>query len=73
MEIKQNHRFQPGTLIKCRKRLWRVDSQEENILHVTAVDESTKHVKIFWPIEGIKPGNLPKPPLIKLVHTKHKN
>jgi superfamily II DNA or RNA helicase len=56
-----NHRFQPGTLINCRKRLWRVDSQEENILSATAVDESAKQIKIYLPVEDVKPGNLPAP------------
>lgn len=53
--------FQPGTLIHCRKRLWRVDSQEGNILNATAIDENTKQIKIYLPIENVQPGNLPAP------------
>ena len=53
--------YQPGTLVKARKRLWRVDSQEANILHVTAVNETTKQTRIYLPIEHVEPGNLPFP------------
>ena len=55
------HRFQPGTLINCRKRLWRVDFQDDNILNATAVNESTKQTKIYLPVEDVTPGNLPAP------------
>jgi len=61
MSQKPNLRFQPGTLINCRKRLWRVDYQEGNILNATAVDESTKQTKIYLPVEDVSPGNLPAP------------
>jgi len=61
MEKTTDHRFQPGTLINCRKRLWRVDYQEGNVLNATAVDESTKKTKIYLPIENVTPGNLPAP------------
>jgi hypothetical protein len=59
--IKIEKRFIPGTLVNCRKRLWRVDYQEGNFLNVTAVDESTKQTKIYLPVEDVSPGNLPKP------------
>ena len=55
------NRFHPGTLVRSRKRLWRVDYQENNTLHVTAVDESTKQTKIYLPVEKVTPGNLPAP------------
>ncbi len=61
MEKTIDPRFQPGTLINCRKRLWRVDYQEGNILNATAVDESSKQTKIYLPAEHVTPGNLPAP------------
>ena len=56
-----SNRFQPGTLVKSRKRLWRVDYQESNTLHVTAIDESTNQTKIYLPLEEVIPGDLDAP------------
>ncbi len=56
-----NLKYQPGTLVKCRRRLWRVDYQEENILYVSAIDESTNQTRLYLPIESVKPGNLDYP------------
>lgn len=35
--------YTPGKLIQARKRLWRVDAQEEDVLHVTAVDAALEY------------------------------
>lgn len=63
---KPDQLYQPGTLVNSRKRLWRVDSQEDNVLHVTAVNESTNQTKIYLPLEEVKPGNLqfPSPEIV---------
>lgn len=56
-----DHKFQPGTLVNCRRRLWRVDYQEDDVLYVSAIDESTNQTRIYLPIEEVKPGNLDAP------------
>ena len=35
-----------------------MDYQEEDILFVTAVDESTNQTRIYLPLEEVKPGKL---------------
>ena len=47
MTIEVNQKFQPGTLVNCRRRLWRVDYQEGNILYVTSVNESTNQTRLY--------------------------
>jgi ERCC4-related helicase len=61
MEDNNTYQFQPGSLINCRKRLWRVDNQDGNILTATAVDESSKQVRIYLPVEKVTSGRLPPP------------
>jgi ERCC4-related helicase len=53
--------YPPGTLVQARKRLWRVDSQESNILRVTAVDAAEEQARIYLPFETVKPGQLSPP------------
>lgn len=53
--------FPPGTLVKARRRLWRVDAQDGDILYLTAVDEATRQTRLYLPVEPVAPGNLPKP------------
>lgn len=54
-------KFQPGTLVNCRRRLWRVDYQEDNILYVTSVNENTNQTRFYLPFETVSPGNLSMP------------
>lgn len=61
MVNKRTFHYQSGTLINCRKRLWRVDNQEENILIATSVDESSKQIKIYLPVKKVTSGKLPLP------------
>ncbi len=42
MEKTTNHRFQPGTLINCRKRLWRVDFLVDDPTGVVLVEIKAK-------------------------------
>ncbi|MBW6465442.1 MAG: DEAD/DEAH box helicase [Brevefilum sp.] len=56
-----NPKFQPGTLVNCRRRLWRVDYQDDNILHVTSVNESTNQTRIYLPLEKVTTGSLSYP------------
>lgn len=53
--------YTPGTLIQARRRLWRVDAQDDKVLYVTAVDETTYQSRIYLPVESVKPGQLPIP------------
>lgn len=66
MTEKGTLKFQPGTLVTCRRRLWRVDYQEEDILNVTSIDESTNKAKLYLPLEDIKPGNLDYPSISQI-------
>jgi len=54
-------KFQPGTLVNSRRRLWRVDYQEDNILYVTSVSESTNQTRLYLPLEEVTTGNLSFP------------
>lgn len=56
-----NHQFQPGTLVNCRRRLWRVDHQEGDILYASALNENTNQTKIYLPIETPKQAELEYP------------
>jgi len=59
--------FTPGTIIKARRRLWRVDAQDENILSATPIDGvETSSQKFYIPMEDIKSGRIdpPNPALI---------
>jgi SNF2 family DNA or RNA helicase len=58
--------FQPGTLVRSRKRLWRVDYQEDNTLFVTAINENSNKTKIYLPFEEVKPGDLTPPSSSKI-------
>jgi ERCC4-related helicase len=54
--------FAPGTVIKNRSRLWRVDDREDDILIATAIDSSeAERVKFYVPFENITPGRLAPP------------
>ena len=53
--------YNPGTLVRARRRLWRVDSQQDSTLYATAVDETTLQARIYLPFEAVEPGQLPAP------------
>ena len=53
--------YQPGTLINCRRRLWRVDYQEDSVLYATAIDEGSNHTSIFLPFEAVSAAKLDLP------------
>jgi hypothetical protein len=53
--------FSPGTLVHARRRLWRVDAQDGDVLFLTAVDEAAHQTRLYLPVESVSAGNLPKP------------
>ena len=53
--------YQPGTLIQARRRLWRVDGQDGNVLYATAVDGIEEQHRFYVPFEQIALGRLPLP------------
>jgi superfamily II DNA or RNA helicase len=54
--------FPPGTVVKNRGRLWRVDGQEEDVLFATAIDTGEpEQLKFYIPFEDIRPGRLAPP------------
>jgi superfamily II DNA or RNA helicase len=53
--------FTPGKLIQARKRLWRVDAQKQDVLHVTAVDAAEETARLYLPFEDVSLSEL-KPP-----------
>ncbi|MCP4428354.1 MAG: DEAD/DEAH box helicase, partial [Chloroflexi bacterium] len=53
--------YSAGTLIQARKRLWRVDAQEKQVLHVTAIDAAEEKTRLYLPLETVQPGQLPQP------------
>ena len=58
----QEHAFAPGTVVKNRGRLWRVDGQEEDVLIATAIDTGEpEQLKFYIPFENVRPGRLEPP------------
>ncbi|MBN1954820.1 MAG: DEAD/DEAH box helicase [Anaerolineae bacterium] len=54
--------YAPGTVVRARSRLWRVDGQEANVLVATAIDGGeTEQTRFYIPFEDIQPGQLPPP------------
>jgi hypothetical protein len=54
--------FPPGTVVKNRGRLWRVDAQEKDVLVATAIDTGEpEQLKFYIPFEEIRPGRLEPP------------
>ena len=56
------HIYAPGTVIRNRSRLWRVDGQERNVLIATSIDGGeAERTKFYIPFEQIQPGRLESP------------
>jgi superfamily II DNA or RNA helicase len=54
--------FPPGTVIRNRSRLWRVDAQEGYVLVATSIDGGeTEQTKFYISFENIQPGRLEPP------------
>ena len=53
--------FTPGSLVQARRRLWRVDAQDGDVLYLTAIDETTRQAQLYLPVEPATPGSLPTP------------
>ncbi|MFC2030590.1 DEAD/DEAH box helicase [Chloroflexota bacterium] len=54
--------FAPGTVVKNRGRLWRVDAQEQDALIATAIDPGQpEQTKFYIPFEDLRPGRLEPP------------
>ena len=58
---KKTKTYSPGEIIEARKRLWRVDGQDENVLHATAINAASAQAKLFLPIEKVRPASLQQP------------
>lgn len=58
--------FAPGSVIRARSRLWRVDGQDAEVLIATSIDGGDpEQTKFYQPLEDIRPGRLESPsPLI---------
>lgn len=54
--------YAPGTVVKNRDRLWRVDAQMEEVLLATSIDGGEPEQRRFYmPLEDICPGRLEPP------------
>lgn len=53
--------YTPGTLIQARRRLWRVDSQDGDVLFLTAVDDAQEQARLYLEFEKPQPGAIPPP------------
>ena len=51
----------PGTVIRNRNRLWRVDAVDGKTVTATALDGPTTTHRFYAPIENITEGSLPEP------------
>ena len=60
--VRAERSFSPGTVIRNRSRLWRVDAQEGNVLFATSIDGSAgEQFKFYIPLETIEPSRLDPP------------
>jgi hypothetical protein len=41
--------FAPGNVIQARRRLWRVDARQGDVLTATAIDGQTDQVQFYIP------------------------
>jgi len=64
--------YNPGMLVQARCRLWRVDSQQDSALFLTAVDEPTLQTHLYRPLEPVQSGKLrsPKPDILCMPHAQ---
>jgi superfamily II DNA or RNA helicase len=54
--------YGPGSVIRARNRLWRVDGQpEDDVLVATTIDGGTHRLKFYVPFEDIEPSHVPHP------------
>jgi len=54
--------YAPGTVIRNRSRLWRVDAQEGDVLVATSIDGGeAEQTRFYVPFEDIQPGRLEPP------------
>ncbi len=54
--------FSPGSVIRNRSRLWRVDAQEGDVLIATSIDGGeAEQTRFYVPFEDIRPGRLEPP------------
>ena len=54
--------FTPGSVVRARSRLWRVDAQEGDVLIATSIDGGeAERSKFYVPFEDIRPGRLEPP------------
>ena len=54
--------FAPGSVIRNRDRLWRVDAQLGDVLVATSIDGGeTQQQRFYIPFEDIRPGRLEPP------------
>ncbi len=54
--------FPPGSVIRNRSRLWRVDGQEGDVLVATSIDGGeAEQTRFYVPFEDIQPGRLEPP------------
>lgn len=54
--------FAPGSVVKNRDRLWRVDAQLGHVLVATSIDGGeTQQQQFYIPFEDIRPGRLERP------------
>ena len=54
--------YAPGSVIRNRDRLWRVDAQMDDVLVATSIDGGeTQQQRFYIPFEDIRPGRLAPP------------
>ncbi len=54
--------FPPGSVIRNRSRLWRVDGQEGDVLIATSIDGGeAERTRFYVPCEDIRPSRLESP------------
>lgn len=59
----------PGSVVRARERLWRVDDVAGDVITITSIDsgEATQ-TRIYAPVEGIRPGQLDVPDVTRVGH-----
>ena len=73
-EMMATMQFSPGTVVKNRSRLWRVDAQAGDVLFATSIDGGeAQQSKFYIPLENIQPGRLEPPSPNILGHIQSQN
>lgn len=58
----QGHQLKPGTVVRARRRLWRVEAVRGDVLEASPLDGTSRELRLFYlPFERVEAAGLPVP------------